>query len=551
MKKQIGLLALFILAVTFTFAQEKSDKVEISWGDEFKTSRRATLSHLIGHDETGIYALKTKRNILGLVKKTVYLEHFDNEMNRTTAVELELEENGKEKDYEFIVQMNNDLHVFSSYKNQKLKKNFLFVQPLDKNTLQPSGPSEKVAEISYRSYGKYNSGNYAYRMSRDSSKVLVYYNLPYKRGENEKFGFHVYNNNMELLWEKDVELPYKDGLYRVDGFNIDNSGNVHLLGMVFDNNRALRRSGRSGHNADVVTFRSKRKGKPNYHYEINSYRDLGESETKYPIEIKGKFLSDMQITINEDSDIICGGFFSKVGTFSIKGAYFLKIDSETKEIVSESFKNFGIDFITSTMRKGKKKRTKKKAAKGKNVELYEYDLDEIVLKDDGGAILIGEQYYIRVVTTTTSNANGGTSTTTTYHYYYNDIIAINMSSDGQIEWAKKIAKRQHTTNDGGFYSSYSLSVKDDKMYFIFNDNVKNMDYKGDGKIANFTKSKKALAVLVTLDNNGNQEKEALFTAKEAGILCRPKVCEQISNDEVILFGQRKKKQRFSKMKFKN
>jgi hypothetical protein len=131
--------------------------------------------------------------------------------------------------------------------------------------------------------------------------------------------------------------------------------------------------------------------------------------------------------------------------------------------VTKSFNEFEIDFITQNMTEKLKKKTKKREAKGKDVELYQYDLDNIVLKDDGGAILVGEQFFIRVVTTT--DAQGNVRTTT--HYYYNDIIVISINPKGEIDWTEKIAKRQHTINDNGYFSSYAMAVNEDKINFIF------------------------------------------------------------------------------------
>jgi len=95
-----------------------------------------------------------------------------------------------------------------------------------------------------------------------------------------------------------------------------------------------------------------------------------------------------------------------------------------------------------------------------------------------------------------------------------------------------------------------MAVVDDKLYFVFNDNPKNLFYKGSGKIYNFNKSKESLVVMVELDAQGKQSREALFSVKESDILTRPMVCEQISKDELVLFGQRKKTHRFAKLTFK-
>jgi hypothetical protein len=137
------------------------------------------------------------------------------------------------------------------------------------------------------------------------------------------------------------------------------------------------------------------------------------------------------------------------------------------------------------------------------------------------------------------------------YYLYNDIIIINIDKNGQIEWTQKIPKIQRTSEDFGFFSSYFLAVSGDKLYFIFNDDPRNIYYKGDGVIKPFTKQADSQAVLVEMDKDGNYTREALFSTKEAKVLIRPVVCEQISDNEIILFGQKGTMQRFIKGKFKD
>ncbi len=150
-----------------------------------------------------------------------------------------------------------------------------------------------------------------------------------------------------------------------------------------------------------------------------------------------------------------------------------------------------------------------------------------------------------------SNGSGGTTTSSTSQYYYNDIIVISISPDGSIDWNEKIPKKQVTVNDGGFYSSFAVSVVKDKLYFVFNDHPNNLFYKKQGKLSNFNKGPDSVMVLVELDSQGNQTREALYNAKKSGILTRPKVCEQISDNEMILFGQDNKIHRFARLTFKN
>jgi len=534
MKKTTLVLNFCLLFTLFSFGQTITKDVDITLGDEEKTSRRMTLSNIVAYDETGIYAIKTKlRSILSPSSKII-LEHYDKEMNPSKSVEIELEDENRERDYEFIIYLNNEMFLFSSYNDKRADTKTLFVQGVDKRTLQAKPEISQIAETDYSWASRFRAGNFGHKVSNDSSKVLIYYTLPYEKDESQKFALHVFDQDLNSLWQKNVDLPYGEDLFDVKENEVDNNGNVHLLGQLFKQERKV-----------------KRRGEPNYHYRILSYSNNGEDLKEYPVIINGKCITDMQIAINDDQDIICGGFYSSKGTTSIDGSYFLKINGETKEIMSKEFQKFSLDFITQNMSDKQKRKTKKRARKGKDVELYEYDLDRIILRADGGALLIGEQFYIRTISTTSTNSNGGITTSTTYHYYFNDIIVINMAPSGKIEWTEKIAKRQVTSNDRGFYSSYALAVVKDKLYFVFNDHIKNLGYKGTGGLYNFTKSKrKSIVVLVSLDLEGYQTREALFSVKANKILTRPKVCQQISQNEMVIFGQRKKKNRFSKITFK-
>ncbi|MFC1733161.1 hypothetical protein ACFL6I_22920 [candidate division KSB1 bacterium] len=524
MKKLILLSFLSLIIMNnVSVAQSKSKKFNITFGEEYKASRKSTLGDIIGYDETGIYALKQTSKGFGGMFYDFDLEHYDNKMNLTKTRELTLEQGGNKRKYEYTIQLNDQLYIFSSFRDKKKAKNFLFIQSLNKKTLQPDKDIKMIADINYKGYTRFNAGFYDFRISSDSSKVLVFYNKPYDKGTPEKFGFQVYNNKMEKLWSKEVKLRYREELFSVERFRVDNEGNVYLLGIIYKDKA-----------------KAKRKGKPNYKYQVLAWTKQGEDYKEYPVQISGKFITDMQITIADNGNIICAGFYSDYGTFSIKGTYFLTIDSKTEEVISKNMKEFSLDFLTQNMSERKAEKTAKKAAKGKDTEMYDYELDDIIRRSDGGAILIGEQFYIRVVVTSSTSSSGSTTYTTHYYYYYNDIIVININPDGIIEWATKIPKYQMSRDDGGFFSSYTTSIMEGRLFFIFNDNPKNLYLQKGKRPANYLPAKESISVVVEVDAEGNLEKEALFTSEKKDIKIRPKVSEQISETELVLYGERKK-----------
>ncbi len=534
MNKMIFAIGMYLIFAHQALGQSKTKRVDILWGPQLKESRTTTLHDIVGYDENGIYVIKEENISAFRLSSSYVLANYDNEMAPVGSYKIELQTKKKKRNFEFSIQIDNILYFFSSFKNQKQKKNYLFLQTFDKKNLGVRDDLQMIAEIDYAGNSKYNPGSFNYKLSNDKSKVLIYYSLPYNKGQNEKFGINIFDNEFNLLWKKRITLPFKDELFKFSDYEIDNYGNVYLLGKLTQKKSKFERS-----------------GTPNFKYMILGYSADSLDANVYRVEVEGKFLTDMQIAINEDGDIICAGFYSSGENFNIEGSYFLKINGRSKEIVSKAYKEFGVDFINQYMSQKEERKAQRKAKKGKNTALYQYDLDDIILRDDGGAILVGEQYYIKVSTSSMYSPSGGMSTVTTYEYYYNDIIVINMSSEGKIEWTIKIPKKQVTINDGGFYSSYAYAVVKDKIYFIFNDNPKNLLYNGEGKLYKFMRQMESLAVLVTVDIDGSLSREALYSSKANGILIRPEVCEQINEHEMVLYGEHGKNKRFAKLYFKD
>jgi hypothetical protein len=522
------LMPAFIIGSISGYSQNLNFSVK--WGKEFKAPTRSSVNDIVGHDATGIYVVKERYRSSLAGGNDYTLEHFDNQFLPNQTFDLDIEEEGHRAQVDYMLYLKSKIFMFYSIADQKSKKNTLFAKEIDKVNLQPKAEKKKIGEIDYTRNPKRNAGRFFFRISRDSSKVMVVYSLPYEEDDPEAFGFNVLDEHLNSIWQKDISIPYSDKLFDIESFRVDNEGNAYLLGLVYKDKR-----------------KSKRNGLPNYNYEIFAYRDNGTTTKQYSVRLEDRFLSDMQIEILDNRNIICAGFYSEKGTFSVGGTYFLVVDAATREIKTKSFKEFDINFITQNMNERDAKRAARKEEKGGEVELYEYDLDKLLVGKDGSAILIGEQYYVKTVSSTTM-INGIMSTRTVYHYYYNDIITVKINSVGQIQWAQKVPKSQHTINDGGFYSSYTLAIVKGKICFLFNDSPKNLENEVKGRPANYNASR-SVVVIASLDQNGNLTKQPIFNAVDAEVIMRPKVCEQISNHEMILFGQRRKNQQFARLQF--
>jgi hypothetical protein len=520
------------------FSQSSSKKVDIEYGPEFKAGRM-TVKDIIGHDESGYYVLQfLNKGLYGIGSKYV-IQKFGNDLELKTSSEIEIKAYDRKATMEDIIYFQDKLVIFSSYRDSKTKMNTLYMSTINKKTLAVNDDAEVVASIDYSGKTKFNAGYYNLSLSREETKLLVKYELPFKRKDREKFGLTIIDKDLSIVWDKQVTLPYPETKFSLEQIKVDDDGNVYTIGRL---------SGQTLDEKDLRKPRAKRGG--DFEYRIITFKDDGDIEDDYAVVLKGQFITDLQLVVNDDKDIICTGFYSERGVSTVKGSYFLKLNGDNGRVIAENQIEFSDEFKKDGLSQKQTKKYDKKKAKGKEFELREYKIDEIILKDDGSALMAAEQWYVREVTRTSTGANGAMTTTTTFHYHFNSIVVINFDQDGNEIWTEKIKKNQHTINDGGFYSSFVLTVKDDQMFFVFNDNPRNIINQGGGTTQGAFKEKEIALAVHSLEQDGFSEREMLFSRARKELIAAPLASEQITDDELIIFCQKKKKQQFVKVTFK-
>ncbi len=507
--------------------------VDVDWGNEHKEPRSAVLTDLIGNDVTGYYALRlgTGSGMFSNEGK-IFIEKYNMSMKLVKSSEIKLVYKKKDLNFVDIKLIDDKLYLFTSYRNKKRKINYLFAQTISKKSLKLRKDIRIVAQLPAR---RETLGDaFDIEFSRDSTKVLFFGQLPYQTNKPERYQLQVCNKSLEPIWKKDIELPYPDNKFSVENYRVDRNGNVHVLGVVYED-----------------AFRKRRKGKPTYKYTLITYGADGSDDKEYRIDLGDKFITDLTFRIQKDGNPVCAGFYSDKNSYSVRGTYFFKIDKNSGEIFNQSIKEFDFDFITELYTDRQKKRAAK-AEKGSNddrkAELYEYDLDKLILRSDGGAVLVAEQYYVRIENERYRDAQGYWQFRQQFYYNYGDVIVVNINPDGGIEWASHIPKRQVTVNDGGYFSSYAIAVTGKAIYLVYNDNGKNFDKTKNNRIHAFNGSRSVVA-LAEIKPDGSVTTYPMFSNREEGILTRPKVCKQTRSNELIIYGERNRKYKFAKVLF--
>jgi len=530
----VGLFALLVSPV-------KAQQTTVQWGETLEESRKSGVLNFIGQDEDFYYVLKGNLTAWNSSRSIVnYKSPRLQETPNASIVKLDHNMNVVQENVLYLAQADKiltpmaaflyhgEMYLFSSFRNQKTRLKHVFMQSMDMESLEPRNDLRIVASLPFKN--RYLTGQVDFRFSRDSSYMMVFANVQSRKNDPDKFGFHVFNDSMQSIWDRVVVLPSLEKQFIVSDYLVDNDGNTYLVGKRYFGKR-----------------KDKIDGRPNYEYVVYSYQGNGEEETEYVLNLPNRFLSELHLEIAPGGDLICAGFYSDIEATSAKGTFFFTVNAETKEIEQESFFEFDMDFLTQSMTPNQKLKTRRKAAKGKDKGLTEYDIRNLIPRGDGGSVLVAEQYYTRTVNT--PGGMDGMGSIKVY-YHYNNIVVISISPEGEIEWASKIPKRQVSVDDNGIYSSFVTMITAERLHFIYNDHRANLDEGVSSQLKNFkTSDRNGVVVLASVDAKGYVTRSGLFSNKEVNTVCRPKMSSQIASEELFIFGKRGKKTQFGRVLF--
>ena len=168
------------------------------------------------------------------------------------------------------------------------------------------------------------------------------------------------------------------------------------------------------------------------------------------------------------------------------------------------------------------------------------DLDDMFLRDlvmlsDGSFYLIGETYYKYVDRSYDPRTN---ITTTTDHFNFNSIIVSHFNASGELQWHEHIPKFQNTTNDYGYYSSFSWMTLKDQLVLFYNDNEKNLelsvtDYFNHKDIFN---NRRHAQTYVVINKDGIVKRSKLNAAK-TNYLLYPRQSLALNNHTMYLMSE--------------
>lgn len=523
------LVLVLFLVIKLTGVVAYSQAPSLSWGETQKIKRGFYGKEIVYENGKHLFVAEKEDKDIDLLffqisrPALLHLSAYDVstfELIKETTIYLP--EKKKEKyNYRFLklLEVNGQLLLFIKAQNEKTEELKLLVQKLS-STGEQKGPFLELEDAGSEKTGilftKSNSGDFDIISSPNKKQFATIKIEPFNEDSLKRFYVKLFNQDLDILWSGLVELPYKEEFYQLRKYRLSNEGNLMFLGKKW---HTYEKQGVGGKTKTKIE--KSEEGKPNYTYNFLLISTNGESDS-YDIDLKDKFISEIDfIEQNCPDTIVFSGFYSPRDEKYLKGTFSVAINHLENKILYTKTKPFSDEFLN--LFDGPSSLGDLFSSNNNPKSLQEFRMDDLVVRDDGSSILVAEKYFVQVNTSNIRDAYGYSRTTTSYTYNYEDIIAIYFDPNGEVQWCAKIPKHQTTFNDGGPYSSYVMNVNNQGMSFVFNDHEDNLERIMDGnEVRNVNNFRRAETVVVTIDNAGKMNRKVLFSAKDEGLVFRPK-----------------------------
>jgi|AntRauTorckE5430_2_1112549.scaffolds.fasta_scaffold02679_1 hypothetical protein len=310
---------------------------------------------------------------------------------------------------------------------------------------------------------------------------------------------------MEKVWEH--TFAPKDYYHRRDfiGFLVDNHGGGHLI-VERDNEKSKKASNR---------------------FEFYSFDKNMVVEDGYLMMMSEYLWYDVYFDYdNLHNKIVAGGLFANDFQTKTEGYFYLNINPKNTNDFVLTYQPFEPGFIQEVL--GKEKPTKKDG-------FSEVDIREIVLRRDGGILLITERnrMYVRQTNTMAATYSSRDVSATQTDYYYDDLLVFSIHPTGQLHWKDILHKKQYSQDDNAMYSSYFLLKTRSNLRFLYNDEIKQEGIVNEYIVA----------------GEGIPDRKNIMNTQGVKLMLVMKNAVQVSADEVIIPSERRRQLKLVKLTY--
>lgn len=438
-------------------------------------------------------------------RSTTTISKFDTRMKLIKKTDWDL--NFREGRINRILVLNNKIFVLFEMIDTKIKIAEVFSRALDKNSLKLSSKEILISK-------KFTKKRYTpdYSIIEENEKVLIYQSSENNRKKNLSLSMKVLGDNLKEIWEKEINFPFSNKNSNFDDIEINENGDVYFVVDIKEKDSKIRKK------------------------HLYACTDKGNKLINNELSSLPEFVTDIKLASSNHNQLIVAGYYNqKVERAWKKGSYFLKLNTDDLSVTSSTKGLFPVTLLMKKKSNKVKRKAIRKEIKGKDSGLdNHFSVDEIITKEDGGAIIIGEHYHVYTTSYTTTDANGRSTTRYTTNYEYDDILIISISKNGEIEWERIIPKMQHISGSSAG-CGYFRMVVEDKIFFIFNDDRENHKPNNEETVNFLANKKNRIISIYEINSIGNIRKDILTDYLKIESMILPSSSDQIGEKEVLFY----------------
>lgn len=509
--RHLGTLLTLLLSIPM-FSVLGQD-VKASWGEAHKQTN-VPAKRLIGRDADGFYIYRQNK----ATDSSFLLEHYqtsDYQPMLSTEVILPTVEN-KSTSLEQIFLLNDHFILFTSLYDKKTNLNRAFASLLAKDgtTVKSMFEVDRIQNVD----SKKNTGSFGFKLSPDSNFVMVFHNTPYRENDNARISLKMFNPALNALWQKKFKLPYPDQDFELVTALVDNQESVYMVCKLY---------GRGILRADEISA--------NRRYVMFQYNHQGRKLTEYEITVAEQWIHSARFELLNDTTLLVGGFYSGTGQGNISGAFSLSFNTQSGQLMNHGYSGLPRDKVVEV---------------SYNDDLIfggiaAFELRKMLSREDGGLVLVAEKSHVS--TSTTYDPYTG-QRFTNYYYHNDDVLAVSLTPDGNMEWTTILAKNQISSIDDDAFTSIAVNTFADKVYVLYNDHPGNIGMpRKPGEVRTVNNFAKSTPLVVVIDRNGNPMFRPISPKSDSSPILRPTFTKESHVKRQIIYGQQHGKDTFGEI----
>jgi len=501
------IILLCIIAGSFTTSLV-AQKIKVTWGDNSRLNY--DFDDAIPLRNGNYLILKLKNTTASIFSRPVSEPSLVLvNSNMVTLKEAAIQIDEREAELKGLEKYGDNIFfIYNSY-DRKSKVTSVYALRIDEKTLLSKG---KVTLGNFESDSRDDQAEPTYKLSADSSKILLFVEGPERKKENKKYFVGVYDTDLKNIWLRNIELPIGDRYVSIYDEDITNDGKVFVAIKHYDK--------------EVTRQMVREEGEkvPSYTYKLLKYAEDQSKAQEISFNLNDNFIQGTKLVYNNNGTITAAGLYKRKYNGNITGVFYATFDGSATEVKDPTMVAFPGDMLTLVDKDNFGTDSKSDAG------LYPHFKVNYILNRTNGSVDLISEYYRLVIS---SSYNSQTKTYSTRRiYYYGDIVNVNLGKDGTATFTR-VPKNQKMQEVDIFLGYFPIIYKD-KLVLLYNDDEDNIDRDLSKAPDDMMRFKKSVFAAATIDAKGNLTRQTIYSHRDEDYVSMPRYTSRISDSRYLI-----------------